>query len=94
MPGHPSGKPLPAIGSGRLGYPQQYPYSHTSIQRWCTKTLPAFFQGVFGRDSKPELFDKFGANNSNSGLSATGMHIWTLARDCLRSERLPPFDND
>jgi hypothetical protein len=74
-------------------FPREYPYTSSSVQRWCTKTLPAFFRDVFGLKTDLELFEKFGANNSNSGLSATGQHIWKLTRDCLRSEGLPPFNN-
>ena len=72
-------------------YPLNYPYTSSSLQRYCRRGLPVLFQRVCGLDFAPELFHTIGSRKSNCGLSPTGMHIWMLTRDCLRSERLPPF---
>ena len=81
-------------GKESKDYPNEYPYTKSSINRWCRITLPAFFRLAFERVSEPKLFETFGANNSICGLSITGKHIWKLTIECLRSERIPPFDND
>jgi hypothetical protein len=89
-PTKPTYEQIAAILTKRRGkdYPKDYPYTKSPVQRWCTERLPAFFQRVFELDSNPQLFEKFGANNSNCGLSVTGKHIWKLTIDCLGSERL------
>jgi hypothetical protein len=73
-------------------YPKEYPSTRSTMQRWCADVLPTFFHRELLLDCVPKLFEKFGTNNSNCGLSATGMQIWRLTRDCLRSEHLPPFE--